>query len=76
MYFGDVYVFSIQTITLLRDFYFVHIANEWCHNLILSTYVKYILYHERNMVIFLTYGLSTGRLLAFLLWYKRNTVRR
>ena len=42
-YFGDVYVLSMQTMTLLCDVYFIRITNLWCRNIIMGSYMKYIL---------------------------------
>ena len=33
MYFGDVYVLAINTITIWRDVYFICITNWWCRNM-------------------------------------------
>ena len=43
MYFGDVYVFLMQTSKILQDVYFISITNECTRNLILSAYATYLL---------------------------------
>ena len=43
MYFGDVYILSMQTITLLRDVCFIRITSVWCRNIIMRFYMTYLL---------------------------------
>ena len=45
MYFGDVYVLAMHTITPLGDVCFVHINNGWCFNPIMISYVKFLIYY-------------------------------
>ena len=74
-YFGCVCIFSMQTVTLLRDVCFMRINIELCHNLIMSIHVTYHISYDCITVRFWIYGFFIVRLLTCLLWYKIETVR-
>ena len=59
-----------------RDVCFLCITIEWCCNIILSTYLIYLISNERKTVRCWTYKFLMIRLLAWFLWYKCETVRR